>query len=227
MATIISRLFSAESAARRISKALQRSGFPRRDLYVFAREGAETQADLVARMCAAGLAPDTAQEYADAMASGGAVFAVRATYKPLMAKTIARDLLDRAKTVDVGPVDEEAWIKDAPEPSVPSILSDHPRFFTRKPDGRLRNRPLTAKDTDALLVRRKPNPAAILPAYLRRKPFVDDTGTAAPQRSRTGPITARLSFLPLRSDTKQKATVIPGGGLIFGGRFGLPSVIRR
>jgi hypothetical protein len=127
MTTIITRLFKDEAAARTAARKLQFKGFPARSIFVI-----PGGMDAEAKMKRAEVHTSTAKKYAEALGSGGAVLAIAATYKPLGAARIAREYLAGQDTVDVGKVTEEHFVKDKPD-RAPSVLKDHPRFFTASP----------------------------------------------------------------------------------------------
>jgi hypothetical protein len=230
MATVISRLFSDEAKALKTVKSFERSRFPRRDIAVVRKGEGDTVDTLTARMVKAEIAEGTAKAYAAKLLDGGAVFAVKATYKPLMAKTIARDMLDGADTVDMGMVEEENWVRDTPQPMA-SILDDHPRFLTRPSETSRTKGPVTAKYGMALLSSRKPMRGSVISGGKKMSfwpiPLLRDGLITKPRLRKDGPVTARFSWMPMLSSTKRESSVISGGKLIVEENLGIPSIIRR
>lgn len=228
MATVISRLFSAEAGANKVAKTFERARFPRRDTHVVRMGEDHTVASVTDAMVSLGVAEETARAYTSKMADGGAVFVVKATYKPLTAKTIARDILDAADTVDMGAVEEENWVKDEIEP-MSSVLDDHPLFFTRVRETHERKGPVTA-GIMPLLSKRKPHSSSVISGGKKMSfwpmPLLREGLITKPRLRKDGPVTARLPF-PLLSGGKRDKSVIPGGKLIVEENLGIPSIIRR
>ncbi|MEM1075588.1 MAG: PucR family transcriptional regulator [Pseudomonadota bacterium] len=128
MTNVITRYFDSASQALATRRTLQLRGFPLRDLAVFtdAQDLAET---LVAEKVEAA----TAKAYAERLADGGAVFLAKATYKPLGAARLTRELTAQMGAADMGGLTEEVYYK--PKPTAPSsIYRDHSRYLTRKKD---------------------------------------------------------------------------------------------
>jgi hypothetical protein len=123
MTTVITRLFASEKAVAAQIKRMQFKGFPRHAMRMF------TSVDAVAdKLKNAGVKGSTADAYAEKLGDG-AVLLINATYKPLGAARIARELLAKAETVDMGGHAEESYVKTQPE-KAPSVLKEHPRFAT-------------------------------------------------------------------------------------------------
>jgi hypothetical protein len=228
MATVISRLFTDAAGANKAAKTFERARFPRKDLRVVAMGEGDTAASVTDKMVGLGMAAGTAKAYAAKMSDGAAAFVVKATYKPLTAKTIAREILDAAPTVDMGKVEEENWVKDAIEP-MSSVLDDHPRFFTRPPSAKDRKGPVT-KGIMPLLSKRKPLKSSVISGGKKMSfwpmPLLREGRITKPRLRKDGPVTARLPF-PLLSGEKRDKSVISGGKLIVEENLGIPSVIRR
>ncbi|GAA5066399.1 hypothetical protein N0B44_03875 [Roseibacterium beibuensis] len=159
MTTVITRLFASKAPALALAERMKVMGFPHDDVIVVttaSKEPAET-------MKKAGVKDKTASAYMKQLEGDAAVFIVRASYKPLTATTIARDLLAAEDTVDMGKVDEENFVKDAPAKSAPKILTDHPLFFTsRKSVDSKRNGLVTPGWGLKLLSKRKPPENAVM-----------------------------------------------------------------
>jgi hypothetical protein len=125
MTTVFTRLYANEKKARSVQDRLRFLGFPPNALQVIPQGGD----DLVHRMVRAKVPADAAAIYADKLVEGRALLVVRATYKPLGAPTIARDILSRSDALDSGVHPEEAYFADGPD-HAPSVLQSHPRFLT-------------------------------------------------------------------------------------------------
>lgn len=128
MITLITRLLANEDNARTIERKLHLESFPKKIVRVYTADG-HPASDLAGKLAGDGVEEATATAYAERMASdGAAMLMVRATYKPLGAARIAREILAESETLDVGDVAEETRIPEDPERNL-SILSDHPRFL--------------------------------------------------------------------------------------------------
>ncbi|MEP3636136.1 MAG: hypothetical protein ABJM43_00135 [Paracoccaceae bacterium] len=124
MTQVITRLFSSVDAAHAQMNKMQLRGFPRHAMQVLPQAS-----DVQAKLADAGVADDTAKAYSKHKSKSSAVLLVNATFKPLGAARIAREMLDEVETVDMGALDEESYFKTTPEKSS-SVMKDHPRFLT-------------------------------------------------------------------------------------------------
>ncbi len=198
------------------------------------------QADgLFEALVAQSVRDDTARAYQARIANGGAVMLVRAGFKPLGVAKITRELTAAMGAVDLDPLVEEVYVKDAPKLGV-SILEGHPHIL------KVRREPGTTNFHMAdwpipLISRRKPAANSLtsrtfhltefaFPLIDRRKPF---TGSIFPPHARmanfpiplisrrkpfTGsifPRHARMANFPIRLISRRKpftGSLIPRHG---------------
>ena len=127
MTQVITRYFENAETATKAKKVLQYEGFPPGDLKVFDDAGTVAAALTASQVNAA-----TAQAYKIRLADGGAVLLARASYIPLRAAKLVRDVTAELGAADMGRVSEVAYIVDKPGRASPIFLN-HPRFLTRMP----------------------------------------------------------------------------------------------
>lgn len=126
MATIITRVFQDEAAARSAAKRVVFRGLPERHVMVIS---GHDPVQLSARMARADVHESAIPVYVQTLGAGQALLVVRATYKPLCAARITREELAKRTTIDVGEVIDDYFVPDGPE-RAKSVLKSHPRFFT-------------------------------------------------------------------------------------------------
>ena len=85
--------------------------------------------DAMIKLTDAGVAEATAKAYAQKLDGDSAVMLINATYKPLGAARIAREMFAEVETVNMGNLEEENTVKTKID-KAGSILKDHPRFTT-------------------------------------------------------------------------------------------------
>jgi hypothetical protein len=227
MTTVISRLFPDQRSANSVKEQMLTRGFPRSALKVMsASDGAV--ADKLAR---AGVATDTAAAYADHVAGGKAVLVVLATYKPLCAARIAREMLAGAGTIDIGGHSEESYTKEEPVTNS-SILKDHPRFLTLPVDPEdYRGRLMSREFNIPLLKPHRTKRSAISGGRFMSLKFwpmpLLKTNRKANSAIKGGRhMSARFWPQPLLTTRPRRKNVIPGGGFPLSRLFGWPTVIR-
>ncbi|MEO0402271.1 MAG: hypothetical protein AAF214_07830 [Pseudomonadota bacterium] len=187
MTTIISRVFQDEAAARTAANRINFRGVPNRAIYVITA----TDDDVLAAKMDKALVHESAHSaYAKHVKDGRALLVVRATYKPLTAATIVRDMLAKMDTVDTGDIVQEHEMPDGPE-IASSVLREHPLFLTVRPNRTgYSGGPVTAGFGFGLLSRRR----------------------ARASVNRGGGFKSRLFWpMPLLSKKKPKSSVISGG----------------
>lgn len=233
MAQIITRLYDSAEASRKMERAFLNKRYPRRDVRVFEAGDADTQKAMTEKMTAERIADSAAKTYAKKLAdNGGAVVMVRASYKPLQAKTIAREMFAASDAVDMGKMEQENFVKD-PVVETSSILPDHPRFLTPAPNPDKRPSLMSQKLGVALLSKRKPMKSSVISGGRRMsgafwpQPLLRKGLFTKSHLSEQGPISNRFSWAPLLTKSKREPSVIKGGKLIFADNLGIPSVIRR
>jgi len=203
MTTIITRLYANERSANAVADRLSWEGLPKSAVKVVTG----TDKDKIQhRMMQAQVHRDAAPIYAESVAGGTALLIVRATYKPLGAARIVREVTGSRKTIDVGVTQDDIYVRDLPD-HAPSVLKEHPRFLTLPSE----------------------------PEELQRGPISDLVGvhTVSKLRSPTSAIRGGAfisqKFWPtaLVSTKPRRNSVIRGGGTVFSRLFGLPTILRR
>jgi hypothetical protein len=231
MTKVISRLVADADAANALARRIRNAGFPPRDVLAFApgEEGAE------AAMAEAGVAAETVQAYAAKMGEGNAVVVVRATYKPLEAPRIAREMMAAANTVDAGGVPEETTVVDKFKP-MGSVLTEHPLFLSRRRDpedtnyymiswpgghiSRRKPRPVTDHSyvfgrKETLISRIKPRDEFAFPRHARMANFIFPlTIRRAPTDNFIFPRHARMANWPIPLINRRK----PAGKTLMRGK---------
>jgi hypothetical protein len=128
MTTVISRLYADPQSARGIMERLYRQGFPRHAMSaIHPGDG-----DLRARIERALVPADAAETYANRVREGATLVVVRADYRPLNAVRLANETFETSGAIRSG-LGEESFRVQTPPDHAPSILKDHPRFFTMPP----------------------------------------------------------------------------------------------
>ena len=202
MTTIITRLFDDKTAADTARERLIFRGVPSRAVNVIDPSMGNEAHD---RMEASLVHPDARETYAQAITAGRSLLIVRATYRPLTAATIVRDMLSKMETVDVGEVVDDYYMTDKPEPA-PSILDEHPLFLTLRMDqsgyegGRI---------SDGLY----------WPLLSARKERTSAKGRAGPRSSFFWP-------MPLLSRKERKSSVMSGGRYMSKAFWPMPLISR-
>ena len=229
MTTIITRLYASEQAAKKMADKLYWNGFPKLALVIVSG----TDKDAVQkRMAAAQVHEDAAPAYAASVAGGEtALLIIRATYKPLDAARIAREMTAASETVDIGVVMDEYYAPDLPD-HAPSILKTHPKLLSLPDEpAELRRGPISNEMGVRLLSAPKARTSAMSGGRYMSKAFwpmkLVSTGRNASSAMSGGPMMARRFWpMPLLSDAPRRNAVIRGGGTVFSRMFGWPTIIR-
>ncbi|RDC71755.1 hypothetical protein DLJ49_12910 [Rhodovulum sp. 12E13] len=133
MTTIITRLYADRKAARAVRKKLLKQKFREADVDLIAAKEGDDAARIEAALERAMAHESAAKAYARPIAEGGAALVVRADYRPLGARRIAREILADSGAVDAGGAVEDRDVKLPPKPAYetlfPKVLKDHPLFF--------------------------------------------------------------------------------------------------
>lgn len=129
MTQIITRLFPSEKSAARTARKLHEEGFPKYILRIFTAASAKDADAMKARLEKADIDPAAAAVYAEHLKDDAALLLIPATYKPLGAARIAREILAEADTVDLGDIPDDTFVKDRPD-HAPSVLKGHPLLIT-------------------------------------------------------------------------------------------------
>ncbi|AHM02787.1 Light-harvesting protein [Roseibacterium elongatum DSM 19469] len=204
-------------------------GYPHDDIIVVStatKEPAET-------MAKAGVKDKTAAAYMERLEGDAAVLIVRASYRPLTATTIARELLAAEDTVDMGKLSEENVVKDAPAPAAPRILKEHPLFLTRRADVDSRRKgPITPGWGFKLLSKRTPPENAVMKGgkFMSQgvwpMPLVSDKPREKSVMTDHRFMSESFWPAPLLSHKERYKSVTPGGDLPFSRWFNLPTILR-
>ncbi|MEL7459702.1 MAG: PucR family transcriptional regulator, partial [Pseudomonadota bacterium] len=165
MTKIITRFFESSAQARAVKHELvNRQRLSVRIVSLF-----DSPAGMEDALTARGVVAATAKAYAERMgATGGAVLLVRAGYKPLGVAKTTRDVTAAMGAVDMGRIDEEAYVKEPVRQL--SVLPDQPLLLTRMrdPDStthHMANWPIP------LISRRKPWNPTVFPRHQRMAAF--------------------------------------------------------
>lgn len=224
MTTIITRVFTDISSARKTVSRLEFRGLPKRHSKIItAGEDAEAQ------MRRAAVHESAIGPYTDLLNAGNVVLAVRATYRPLGVAAMTREVMAKHDTVDVGDVVEEHRLPWEPD-RAPSILKDHPRFFDVdgiEPPGRISELfglPMLKEHRSkrSVISGGRRVSRAFWPMPLLKR---DRTANSAISGGRH---MSRMFWpMALISSGRRRKSVIPGGGQPFSRLFGLPLISDR
>lgn len=228
MITVMTRLYADTKSARKVADELRRERLPKDAVDVIDASAASVPAALERAMV-----HDSARSaYADRIASdGAAAVVVRATYKPLGAPTIARGVLNASDSLDVpGATEEHAVAEQFGADHAPSILKDHPRFFTLidEVDNAPRGPISEMLGLRLLLPHRSPGKSIFRGGrlfspgpHLSKRERSSSVLPGAPHVSR------RFWPAALLSERPKRTSVIRGGKLVMSDLFGWPAIIRR
>lgn len=199
MTQLITRYFESESKAFTVKRTLQFSGFPRNDLLIFTDAGGLTEA-----LVDEHVDPKTAAAYEKKLGAGGAVLVIKATYKPLGAARLAREMTAEQGAVDMGDLVEEVYVPFKASTEVRSILSDHPLFLTRTKDHSSTGNYM-ADWPIPLISRRKPTDEFAFPRHARMANFPIPLISRRKPRDRFAfPRHARMASFPIPLISKRK-----------------------
>ncbi len=225
MTTVITRAYADEQSAKGIRERLYREGFPRHQMSVISANGRD-RATVVDKLTEALVPEGAAETYADRIMGGASVVVLRATYKPLNAVRKANDTFHTSGAMDVG-IAEQQFRVPTPVDHAPSVLKDHPRFFTMKPHDEVRRATTVTEELGLpmpLLSAPKVRNSAIsggrmmLGGSVRR-------GRNANSAIRGGKHMSRAFWpMPLVSKKRSGLSVIPGGGHPFSRLLGWPTI---
>ncbi len=218
MTTVITRMFEDETAAERAAKYLVLKGLPENAVEVIAGGDPESLTDDLRK---ARVHEDAIAPYADSIAKGHAALIVRATYIPLGAPRITRDILARRQTVDMGDVMEEHYFTDPPERKK-SILSHHPRFLTARIRG---GGPVMGPKT---VIRGRKATSAVGKNKRASRFFWPQPLLSKKERRikvyRGGRYMSKAFWpMPLLSHKERRKSVVEGGGPVFSRALGFPT----
>lgn len=212
MTTVITRLYSNDSAARGIRDRLFRQGFPTYVVSLVTARAGDTDDAVRARIEQALVPGEAASAYATRVAEGAALVVVRATYKPLNAVRLAKETFDSSGALPVN-LPSQSFKVRTPRDHAPSVMKDHPRFLTPAPgqDG------LTSTLSERLGLR-------LLSPQKRRDSVIHGTklifgdGVSRKQRKLSvmaaRPMSRLFWPMPLLSKTKRKSSVMRPGPVL-------------
>ncbi|MCG6885371.1 MAG: hypothetical protein LJE62_16605 [Silicimonas sp.] len=223
MTTVITRLYSDKQSARGVRERLYREGFPRHALSLISPDDGGSAAELQGKIERA-LVPDQAAEvYAARVAEGASLVVARATYKPLNAVRVANETYNSSGAIDSGLAEEAFKIQTPPDHS-PSVLKDHPRFFTMPPSRDHVGGPLSDQFGFRLVSAQKRRDSVLHDG----KRFFGD-GIIRNRKSnsvlRNGGFMSKYFWpMPMLSRKRRGLSVIPGGGQPFSRLLGWPTI---
>jgi hypothetical protein len=233
MTTLITRLYDDEETAAATARRLNREGLPRNALRVITAQGLSRE-EIAAKMSRANVHESAVATYADHVAAGAALLVVRATYKPLGAARITRDITARTKARVVGEVVDDHYFPDGPD-HAPSVLKDHPRFLSLDLDtGEYKGGSVSAEIGIPLLTRGHRNRplhvfrgGAHMSRWFWPMPLVTRKRKANSAISGGRHVSKVFWPMPLLTRKERTRSVIRDGALPFSRALGLPTIIRR
>jgi len=218
MTTLITRVLPDASVAEKATNKLTMKGLPKRDIQVIsAGDNAE------ALMKRAQVHDSAMARYSDCLAQGNVVMVVRATYKPLGAVRLTRELLDNYDPIETGDAVNEYKLAWAPDKS-PSILKDHPLFLSlpdMEPPGRI------STSFGVSLLKEHKKKRTLISADRRISRMFWPMPLLSKKKSKRSTIKGGRQMSKLFWPTKlisqkpRRKSVIPGGGFPFSRRLGL------
>ena len=216
MTTIITRLFSDEKSARNAIDRLIFKGVPRRDCDVFS-------GDVTAEQLAQAKVDDSAiATYAQGLAAGHTVAVVRATFRPLGAAKLTREVLAQHGGIETDGLIEDRYIPDGVQPSS-SILRSHRRFLTLRNELSGRG-PVTAGFGMRMLKPHRTKRSVISGGKRMSWFWPMPLLSTKPRRKKVmsgGRAISRAFWpMPLLSQTPRGKKVSPGGGAVFSRALG-------
>lgn len=219
MTQVITRLFADAEGAQSAYDRLRFKGVPAREMDVITAGDEAT-----AEMEAARVHPSAMDGYGKGLASGGAVLVVRATYRPLGAAKLTRDILAKRDTIDVPGVEDDFFAPTPIEKRL-SILTEHPHILTvdgiPQPRGNI-----TGQFGMKMLTGRKPKDNLMAHDKRMSRMFWPMPLLSTKQRKSSvysGGRHMSQAFwpMPLVSKGPRSKSVIPGGALPFSRALGL------
>jgi hypothetical protein len=233
MTTVITRLYDNEETASATARRLNREGLPRHALQVITAKGLSRE-EIAERMKRASVHDSALTTYADHVAAGNALLVVRATYKPLGAARITRDITARTPVKTVGGVVDDHYLPDGPD-HAPSVLKDHPRLLSLDLEpGEYKGGPISAEVGIPLLTRGHRNrPLHVfrggghMSRWFWPLPLVTRKRKANSAISGGRHVSRLFWPMPLLTRKERTRSVIRDGALPFSRALGIPTIIRR
>ena len=229
MTTVITRVFENEASALKAVEKLEFRRIPSRASNVFTAPADGDVDALKAQMARAKVHETAVDTYAQHVMAGRALLVVRTTYKPLTAATIARQVLAKRETIDVGDVVNDYYMADGPEPAK-SVMKEHPLFLTARIDkSKYDGRPVSQGLNIPLLRQHRTRNSAISGGGFKSRAFWPMPLLSKKERSLSvisGGRHMSRAFWPgsLISRKKRNSSVIRGGGPTLSRILGWPTV---
>jgi hypothetical protein len=224
MTTLISRLFPDEATAQSAVGRLTFRGVPKGDCTII------TSGERAEALMARARVHETAiRAYSKHLNEGKAVLAVRASYKPLGAARLTREVLSKYDVISVDRAIEESSLPWEPD-NAPSVLKDHPLFFSipgLSPPGRI-----SSMFGMPLLKRRKAKNNLMEGSRRMSRMFWPMPLLKAKRDKRSvisgGRYMSRAFWpMPLLSKGERRKSVKPGGGFPLSRRLGIRTISAR
>ncbi|MBS0122630.1 hypothetical protein [Thetidibacter halocola] len=227
MTNVITRLYATEEAARAVAAKVRQAGLPPRAVHVITG-GVEAAA--LTRL----LVPEAgAQALVKAMGTEKALLVVQATYRPLGAARITREIVAESNTLPLDESVQEFKVKEEPPGTGTGAGIAHRRFLTMPPrPGDMPRGPITGGLGLPLLIDRHGRHSVIRGGALVSRMFWPMPHVVRHRASRSVlPGTRFMSRffwpMPLLMPRAKRPSVIQGGALPLSQAFGWPTVIRR
>ena len=219
MTTVITRLYGDEQSAKGVRERLYREGFPRHMLSLVTPGDRDVHAKIERALVPA----EAAATYAARVSEGASLVVARATYKPLNAVRVANEVFETSGAMASG-LDEDMFKVPTPIDKSPSIIKDHPRFFTMPPNRDHVGGPLSDQFGFRLVSAQKRRDSVLHDGKL----FFGD-GIMRNRKSnsvfRNGGFMSKYFWpMPMLSRKRRGLSVIPGGGQPFSRLLGWPTI---
>lgn len=231
MTNVITRLYADTTKAEAVANRLRWEGFPRNSVRVISADGGDDGA-IRARLSRADVNDAIIGAYASKLADGAAALVIQATYKPLGAARIAREIVAKSDAIDGASEFNDYYMPDRPD-HAPSVLKDHPRFMTLplEPED-YRGGPISRELGIRLLSPRKSRNSAIRGGRHISKAFwpmpLVSKGRRATSAMSGGRHMSRAFWpMPLVTTKPRKNSVIRGGSLPLSRILGWPPISPR
>jgi hypothetical protein len=231
MTTVITRLYADTTKAEAVANRLRWEGFPRNSVRVISADGGDEEA-VKARLSRADVNDAIVGSYASHLAAGGAALVIQATYKPLGAARIAREIVGKSDAVDAASEHNDYYMPDRPD-HAPSVLKDHPRLMTLplEPED-YRGGPISRELGIRLLSPRKARTSAMRGGRHMSKAFWPMPLVSKGRKARSAMSGGRhmsKAFwpMPLVTTKPRKNSVIRGGSLPLSRMLGWPPISPR
>ena len=231
MTNVITRLYADTTKAEAVANRLRWEGFPRNSVRVISADGGGDGA-IRARLSRADVNDAIIGAYASKLADGAAALVIQATYKPLGAARIAREIVAKSDAIDGASEFNDYYMPDRPD-HAPSVLKDHPRFMTLplEPED-YRGGPISRELGIRLLSPRKSRNSAIRGGRHISKAFwpmpLVSKGRRATSAMSGGRHMSRAFWpMPLVTTKPRKNSVIRGGSLPLSRMLGWPPISPR